>query len=501
MRIYPDIAAYADRSSAIYIGVHSFAGLSLDAYRRSIETSVGQTISLPAALGRLAVRLKAATAISTGTAAAEVSTSFEEDGREIFLTTDDAVELNFDFGVVSGASITDVLGEIRLQVSKIRFSIQLGADSVACEAGEATITPKLTRSPDFHALLTRNALDAEHVTRVEGMLVYGALATAFSQALNGKHEISLRRLFPNISLIGSPRYAISSDKKYLYIKASQGLELSEKSCECRDAGDGFGRVKPGELTADNSADPDTQPIGTITFGGPTPVNPNSISGRGFPGQGDVGLYLPSQTLFDLTNGPYPAARFDFGDGGFVGWKAAAFIDFNRAAVDLDGARGRLTLTMEFRAEVYGSVHVDLGKLGKIRVTEFSAEQAGPGANNFQIGFYLVVGTQGIYLKPVLEQVNISGFSVNLRIFTLLGTPFGAKGAVVGFVLDRILSQLIGSQIPDKLDLELRRYAAKTMIPLIQPRVAAELAGIKTLQLAPRYDGDQKGILVSVGDAG
>jgi hypothetical protein len=192
--------------------------------------------------------------------------------------------------------------------------------------------------------------------------------------------------------------------------------------------------------------------------------------------------------------------------GFIGWKAAAFVDFSRFHLSADAPHGRFYVELDYRIEVYGSVHVDLGKLGKIRDTDFSAEQSGPDANRIKIGCYFVIGTKGIYLKPVLEDLSIEKFEVFLRLGTLAGTPFGKWGAVIGYIFDVILGKLIALQIPIHLDLELRKYMAKMMFTIFDAYYAAEIEGLirqrgRNLHLAALYEMGPEGVLLSTDEQG
>jgi hypothetical protein len=232
-----------------------------------------------------------------------------------------------------------------------------------------------------------------------------------------------------------------------------------------------------------------------------PENP-PILGRRQRGEGDSALYMPNQLAATLVSGPYPGVRFDFSDNGTIGWKAAAFVDFNDIRLLFDPDHGRFCVTLQFRAELYGSLHIDLGKIGKIRITDFSAEQSGPGVDSVTICFYIVIGSAGLFIKPVLENVSFGTFNVNLTIGTLIGTPFGTWGAVAGFIFDKILGLAIASEIPAHLDKELRHYMAKAMIPVLGARYAADLAGLIEIpypSLAAFYDGGPEGFLFSTGN--
>jgi hypothetical protein len=504
MPIHSQIASFASKQGAVYIGVRSFSRLALGSYRTSLATSMGKTIALSPTLGAFAVRFDSAVTTTSASSAADVQTKFEQQAREVSLCTEEPLRLVFSLGILAGGAVADVLGTLTLEVSKIRFAIDAGNESLTCAPGESTVVPSINRATDFEQLLIKHGLDRELVVRIEGMLLFSGLATAFSKMLSSQHSISLKELFPNVRFNGHIEFKVSADAQFLFLKGTQGLGIPpDSSCSCADVGTGIGPVVPGNLIPNAGADPATGSVGKLTIGGPTKIDPNipPILGLRRRGEGDSGLYLPADLAFSLAQGPYPGVRLDISDNGFIGWKAAGFVDFNGAAFTMDAQRGRFFVDLQFRAEVYGSVHVDLGKLGKIRVTEFSAEQAGPGVNSIRVAFYLVLGTNGLYLKPVLEDVKFSQFEVNLRVGTLIGTPFGVWGAVIGFIFDKILGNLIGSQIPNSLDLELRRYMAKVMIPLLNANYAAGLVGLRTKFLAALFEGDSNGILMSVGDGG
>lgn len=505
MPIYPQIASFADRQGAIYVGVRSFSGLALGSYRSSLSSSLGKTIALSPALGAFGVRFDSAIATTSATPAAQIRTRFGRAGHDVLLTTDEPLRLTFSFGLLSHGAVGDVLGVFTLDISKITFEIDAGDERINCSPGESTIVPSISRAMDFEQLLAKHSLDRETVVRIEGMLLFSGLATAFSKMLANPHSVSLRELFPNVRFTGRIESQVSADAQYLFLKGAQGVAVPpDVACTCGDVGNGIGPVQPGTATGDPNADPASGSVGELTIGGPTKVDPNNppILGRRRRGEGDSGLYLSSDAAFSLAQGPYPGVRVDISDNGFIGWKAAGFVDFSGASFTMDAPRGRFFVDLQFRIEVYGSLHIDLGKLGKIRVTDFSAEQAGPGGNSVRVAFYVVLGSAGLFLKPVLEDVSFSPFEVNLRVGTLIGTPFGVWGAVIGFIFDKILGGLIGSRTPDALDLELRRYMAKVMIPLLSATYAGQLAGLRwPHQLSALFEGDSNGLLLSVGEDG
>lgn len=497
MSVYPDIASFANETMAVYVGASSLSTLALRSMRNSLGETVGKPYQL--AVSPYGAELVTATLPASGNSATTIAAALEGRGRDVVLRTSDRIDLKFTFGIAKGGAITDILSEIIIHLNAITFELLVQNGELICLPGETKVVPVLSRSPDFDDIIKRHSLDAVEATRIEGMLLYSGLQSAIAKCFADTHKIDLIRLFPGVVMTGPLDIAISSDQQSLFIKSGQGLVRSpDSSCECADVGNGIGAVKPGTGTPTPNADP-AGPVGEITLGGPQAVNIADVDlGRRRKGEGPNGIFIPTRAMSASVDGPFPAVRFDVRDNGFIGWKAAAIIDFSNFVFTPDPGMGRFYVDLDFRAEVYGSVHVDLGKLGKIRVTEFSAEQAGPGANKIRIGAYLVIGSSGVFIKPVLEEVNIGKFEVNLRIGTIVGTPFGGWGMVIGFIFDKILGAVIAAQIPWRIDAALREYMGRMMWKLLDASYSSEIAGVWSphARLEARYDGGAKGFLIS-----
>jgi hypothetical protein len=499
MPIYPEIAAFGGADGAIYVGAKSFSQLALTSFRDTLSRNVGQVLQL--AVQPYAVRFNSAVQAS-GHPANAVDIVFVVQAHNVFLTVAEPLILTFSLGVLEAGVFAAVLTEMTLTLSHIEFAVDVAAEKLVCHPAEARVNPTYVRAPapNFNALIAQYHLEPDTVTRVEGMLLYSGLATAVTQTMSSPQTIDLKHLFPGIVFNGPVQSALSPDSKYLFVKGAQGFSRTPPS-PCADPGDGVGPVRSGQITPDPNPNPGH--AGDIQFGGPTPVAPPwAILGRRRQGEGDSGLYMPNAMAEALVTGPFPAFRIDISDDGFVGWKAAALVDFSGINFTPDPANGRFFVELRFRAEVYGSVRVDLGKLGKIRVTDFSVEQGGPGVNYARIGCYLVLGTKGLYLKPVLEDLHFDGFEVSLITGTLIGTPFGTWGVVIGYIFDRILGTLIGTQIPLHLDGELRNCMGKLIFPILEANYAAEIEGLfyqgHLRTLAAFYAGGAEGFLFSIG---
>lgn len=512
MGIFEEISRFGGDQCAVYIGARSFSTLALSSFRDALSLSVDRNVvlSAPSAEPPYAVRLISVNGVSDsgGLGFVETETQFGRENGSVFLKGVDSLKLVFSLVILSDPTF-DVLSSIVLRVRNLRFQIEASGNELICAPGAAEITPSLNRPSQFGEMIERYGLDEIEVARVEGMLLYSGLASSVRNSMATARTVNLSRLFPGITFHGRLEFDLSSDGKSLFIRGSGGSERRlESKCECADVGNGMGPVRSGSINSEwnnGLSEPENgfDSVATITIGGPSKIdNIDTILGRRGLGEGDNGMFMPISMARSLIDGPFPGVRLDLRDDGFVGWKAVAFIDIDNFHFTPDPQHGRFFVTLKFRVEMYGSVHVDLGKMGKIRVTEFSAEQDGSGDNAVTIGFYFVIGTGGLFIKPILEKISFGEFEVYPGVFKLLGTPFGTKGAVVGFILDRILGQLIEKQIPIYLERELRTYMAGAMFPIMDAYYSAEIDGLQRryrgiLPLMALYDGDEeKGFLLS-----
>lgn len=499
MRLYRDINQFAAKRGAVWIGAYSVAQLALKTFERTLQATLGNVVTLQAQ--PFAVRLESA----TGNLAIPSQMKFKVNWPDVSLNSSDQLLLEFSLGVIQAGAWVDTLTRFRVVLKELSFDLQVSESALTCSIGNASHMEDLQREPDFDALLAKHTLDSELVTRIEGMLLYGSLLSSLEKTLSVPEPIDVARLFPGVTFVGALSLGTSSDDGYLFITGSDGI-LKKADCDCAIV-DGLGTTKPGEIVANPGADVENgQSAGTISIGGPGPIaNPNDLLGKRNRGHADIGLFVPNEMAKAIVEGPFPAFRVDARDNGTIGWKAAALVDFADMRFDFQPQIGRIGIELDFRAEVYGSIHIDLGKLGKIRVTNFSAEQKGPGVNTIVIGIYLVLGTEGLYLKPIVEDVRFGSFEVFLRLGTLIGSPWGTWGAVNGYIFDVILGALIASQIPLKLEKEIRDYMAKIMVVLIDRAYSTELTGLAMkgrpdLHCA-QFDGGAGGFLFSIGEDG
>ena len=356
------------------------------------------------------------------------------------------------------------------------------------------------------------SIDPIQVARVEGALRYSGLASAVRNSMATPQTVDLRRLFPGLIFHGRVKFKISASQKQLFLSGSNGASRDPESlCECADVGNGIGPVKAGEMEPGEENSDRTEGeailVAGIKLGGPSSIDPAFVVGRmREQGEGDNGVFMPVSMVKSLVDGPFAGVRFDLREEGFIGWKASTFIDISKVDFTPEPEQGRLFVTLVFRVEINGSLYVDMGKLGKIRVTNFSGEQSRPSSNTVNVGFYAVFRTGEVFLKPVLKGITLGNFDVHMQIFTLLGTPFGTSGVLIGYILDKILGQLVAWEIPIHLERELRAYMARAMFPILDAYYSAQIEGLQKgrrslaiRDLGVLYNGrKEKGFLFSSG---
>lgn len=510
MTIFDEIRDFGGERYAVHIGARSFSAHALSSLVDALSQSVGKSVQLlcPSVKPPYAVRLNLVTGNSESELVdfAKIETQYSRENGTVFLEVVDSLRLEFVLGVLDKGNL-HAFSAINLDLSHLKFQIEASGEQLVCAPGEAKLNPSLCRLNAFDEVKSRHRLDPIEMARVEGMLRYSGLVSAVRSSVATLRAVDLRHLFPGIIFQGRIELEISSDKKQLFVTGSGGAtRRPESRCECADVGDGIGPVNPGTIeprTANDSdqTDVESAPVARIEIGGPSRIKADSVIGsKRLQGEGDNGLFMPVGMAKDLVDGPFPGIRLNFRDEGFVGWKAAAFIDFSFLDFERQPKHGRFFVTLGFRVEINGSLHVDLGKLGKIRVTTFSGGQKRPESNTVKIGFHAMIRAGELFLKPVLEEVSFGDFEVHMPFFRPLGTLFGTKGAVIGFILDKILGQLIAWQIPIRLERELRTYMASAMFPVMDAYYSAQIEGIQKRRgwqgdirkLAALYNGRKEG---------
>jgi len=509
MSVYDEISSFAQDKAAVFLGADSLSTLTLDSFQTTLSSMVGRVMNL--AIKPFAVRFDAVLVGGVPSALAKVpDTKFDSTDLGVRLNVSSPVSLRFSLGVLANGAIAAVPTTLELVIEELTFLIDVGGETLTCAAGDANLIPKFERARDFDAILNAHNIDKDIVTRVEGMLLYSGLAAAVSKTVSTPKAIDLRRLFPGVTFSGKAETQLSIDNKRLFITCTEARPGKLGApCSCLSPiQDGTGPRTSSTLTKGKVTDQTPEPIGAvgaITLGAPTPVDPRTVVGPIRRGTGDSGLYLPNAMAREMVTSYRPAIRIDLSDNGFIGWSAAAIVDFSDFEFKEDAANGRFYVTIRFRGEVYGRILMDLGKLGKKHIADFSATQGGPGVNFVKVGCYFVLGTSGIFIKPVLEDVHIDGFEVALpRIGTLVGSFWPGWGTVIGYVFDTILNSVVSYQLPAALELEIWRSMAGFMFTLIDANYAAEISRLlekaagRVNKLTSLVDGGPRGFVVSVG---
>jgi hypothetical protein len=492
MTIHDEIESLAGDKPAVYVGADAVSNLALDALRRQLGLATGQLIPIVTApfFGKL---------VAAGTVGGGIlKTKLDKTGNTVSLKAIGGLTLSVDMGVVDDQGVEQVLSRIEMLVDDIEIEIEVGVGAIECAPAGATFLPQIKRDANFDQLVISLNLDRDQVARVEGVVAYGGVQTIVAQLLDEGHSIDLARLFPGVTLHGSLTIEVIDAGGALAIIPADGMYPSPTAaCECSDIGDGLGPNEPG--TTQPGTGEGKGNGGTIDIGGPTVPAPGSVDlGLRRKRINDTGIYIPRSLADVIVSGPYPAARVDVGSGGFVRWRASAVVDFQKVKLAFDLARGAIVVTLKCRAQIFGKIEIDLGKLGKFRVCDFDAEQR-PGANEIVIALIPVAKNGSVYLKPVADSINIGKFDVTVNLGKLIGSPFGSVGAVIGFIFDTILARIIAHNLPIEIRSRLTAYLAKASWKLFDIEYWGEINNFVRELTWPQgawWDAKPNSILVS-----
>jgi len=515
---YPEIAAFAGTQSAVYIDASPLSRLCVGALKQLLTVAVPTQTVIVLCQPPYAVRLESAVQITSGRNAVDFYLKFIQRNNDTLLGANDDLRFTFSFGIVDQAGVFNdkkVLSTMTLEIRDLTFEIDVSSDKIICQPGSGACTVTNNRDPNFETRVKDDLkLDRDKTVEIEGMLLFSGLENALKPSFSAQANVDLSTLFPGVSFVGPIKTKISASGDSLFITGANGIIFPpEKRCPCAGAGDGIGPIKPGKVVPDPPPGPGQAPgkgpAGKITFGGPTAIDTNDpqvaarVLGLRGPGEGAAGVFLSNKAIGANFSGPYPGFVVESPpDYGTLSWRVTAVCDFSNVTVTPYPAFGRIDIDLDFGLEAFGKLEFNLGKLGRIRITDFEATQdAGAAANHARIAVYWVVGTSGAYLKPVLEDLNIATYDVDLNIGTIIGTCFGGWGAVYGFIFDTIMNKYIDQEIPLRLDDAIRQSMASMIFPLISLQSVRSLDSALALPASPTafHAGGAEGLLLSIGN--
>lgn len=495
MSLHDDIATLAKSKPALYIGAKTISGIVLDTFKTQTQFLVGKAIPIVSPpFGAILTTAQTVNGNPTGS----VEVTFQKRGQSLFLDVLGGLKLAIEFGILNatGTGLQHTLTDIGMLASDINFEIMPREDRLDAKPASAKFVPSIQRRPYFDDLIKQLGLDESAVARIEGVVAYSGIQTAIATMLKEPHSLSMAALFPGLQLLGPLQSEIANQSKTLVLIPTKIEQSHEAVCNCADPGDGLGATQPG-AGQPNPGNPGGVG-GSISIGGPTAPTPGSVKlGRRTKGVGDSGLYMPQVMAQAVTDGPFPAISFETRDSGTIGWSADTYVVLKKINLDIDQGRGAIIVELDLQIKLYGSIEFDLGKLGRIRVSDFWVKQK-PGSKVI-IALVVNIDDQGrVYLKPIADRIDIAGFDVLVAIGTLIGSCFGSVGAVIGFIFDTILSRIISWKLPSTIRDGISDYMATTAWKILDVRYLGDVTHEAPANSFPYayYDAKPDSLLIS-----
>lgn len=437
---------------------------------------------------------------------AELADIGTPDLPEIVLKTVGGLRVEVVLSLRSNSAV-DEFCTIVMLASDIAFGISSGNSGISIRPQGAQFVPSISVLADEELDLIAGAhgVTTAEINRIIGMMAYSTIQVMLSKTLDTSSTVSFDALFPGVVLNGYIESRVlpsGPNTRALVVSGSDGIEVKPgTTCTCADS-DGLGEQTDSQIGYDENA-PDGSPAGSITVGGISPVDPNTIPDFHSTGQGIgwTGIYLPRATADTIVKGPYPGFKVTAGGGGFVNWEASGYVNFSSVKLtSFDAADLSIGLFLRFGVDARGVIRLDFGKLGNPKVGEFWADQVlGVYANTLELRFKPAISDGVVYIKPYIKSMNIGPFQVMVNFFKILGSPFGAKGAIIGFIFDVILSAIFSHNLPIRLRRELAKAFANSQWKLIDLSEVLRLRQINGSWKGggPRVDVLNDSMLVSV----
>lgn len=489
-QLHQEFESLAGDNAAVYVAESVLKRLALQSLIDNLQLRRGKVFQVTETKPFVAKLVHVGT-LQDPTSGTMPEGSLSSSGSDIFLEVAGGLSVEVAIGFNGSATgdpptMVDHYATVTMSVRQFKFLVSAIPSKLVVEAAEAVFIPSITAEVDDGTMgqfASTHGVDKDELHRIEGLLAYSGIQTQIALSVSQPNKIEFTRLFYGLKLSGELHAHVSSsstslgNSRVLMLIPSEGISSNPDTvCECGGSDNGIG-MAPG-----SQFDPNT---GDIQFGDIGPADQSKLDfGLGQNGDGGVGVYIPRSLAEVIVDGVFPAIRVDFSNNGFVGFSAHGVADFGD--IDFDFVPGDLELEVRvgFRLAAHGRIHIDLGKLGKPKIGDFHADQGSSTANTVVVRIRLAIEDGVVYLKPYIRRLSIGSFSANVNFFANVLSPFGSKGALIGFIIDRILEPIFAHNIPFLVRDAIKDYFVGLRWKLVDAQYYGVLASITKHHMQP-----------------
>lgn len=458
MGIYSEIAARAGTNPAAYLSSQLFTNAMTERLLSVASTFQGKTI--PVGPGVLS-------AIFDGFGANWKPQAVLQDDAALPGAVDIRILLPLVVGVeiVLSKSPKTVITTISLQAENICARLTASNNSITVSNVRFDQPPKTTIVRDGNALANLKAagIDPTDAARIEGYIVYAAIPQTVAIAISPDITIDLASIFPAINFGTSIRLFTLDGGRALGIFPADDATSGNMPCTC-----GYEvnrRTQPTQITRVNPANPTIgQPALQVNLGGPVPDGKDPLkdfgprrAGKSNDPSGLAGIYIPKPIAIELAPISIPPFNVTVQSDALIGYTANGHVAVKSAPLHFDAIEGAFIVKVYFaiNERLYdGLGTVDCNPMKGVRapVGAFVFTNSGLIAPSITLGFYPAIDSNGgLVLQNQIISSDLGTYIIMVMSFTDVMALFGGLNGFISFIADTILGQLVGRDLPGRIE--------------------------------------------------
>ncbi len=521
--VHEDLYDIAGDKNGVFIGDYTLKKLSIEAFYETATRSMGSFLVLENHKP-FAVKLNQFKKTS-GSSNVKYEAALTQTNDGIFLEILGGFQIDLLLGrwekgvdPASGDEIMTMpnpLTRVVMKMRNMRFQISADETTLNIAALEGDFIPKMIRLLKEGALIDelkecarvsgRSDIDETYLARVEGAMAFRMAQEIILGTFPDVQKLKYIDLFPGASFSAPVAIHIGghsegggmTPSKATLIIVPDSMEINRNICLCLPTGDRMGDREPTQQ-------PDvTNQNGDVVVGGRrgTGGRVTDIDSQSY-GFGDFGMYIPKKQVDEFNVDFRPSLTFRDKDNGFIGYKFRASVSFSDFNISLETTSRWGAILLSFNIEMEGDADItmDIGYGNRAKIGEVDVEQNGK--SKVSIRFYPVIEDGVILLKAEIQELEAIDLTVDADLFSRIGSPFGTKWALIGWIFDRVLDDFLERELPKGIEDELRDYINTKSWKLLNINQWLKLNGayrsFNTRQQTAFYNGHKGSLLVSGG---